>query len=114
MQVRKKGEFYFISNITGPRHNGLLISFFTDSETEVRPPVIEGLVPLDESRYEPLDGEPIFSEVVKGVQQANSQFGTNYQIKKIQYFLNDSPRPYIYSYMAFNIVRHLAQPGNED
>jgi hypothetical protein len=112
MNVSKRGAFYFISHITGPQHNALLISFLQDGDVDVPLPTIDALEAIGNDKHAPLDPEAIRREALEGVSEANEQFGVHYRVKQAKYYENDTPRKSIYRYLAFKLVGYLAHNVN--
>ena len=54
----------------------------------------------------------VVQNVIDGALTANTEFGSQFHPARIWYVKNDSPRPDLYQYAAFCIVRNLAtDPG---
>lgn len=99
VHVRKDGDFYKASRITGPTHNFLAIKF-GDSNIN-----IERLEPHNsDSTAVALDPETIKQEVLRGIERANKRLGTAYRAAIVQFVPDDSPPVSIYSLLAEEIV----------
>ena len=103
MQITQDGEYYKVWYVTGPRHNFLALSF--TSRTGVVLPKITALPPVGGCVHEPLDPDEIARAVLSGVEEANQELKTSYQVSEIQYVTNDTPSEIVYAFLAARIVR---------
>ena len=105
MNFTKLGSIHRVSRITGPQYNLLGVEFVKDQA--IAQPTIEALPQGDEPRYGPLDPAKILQAVLDGIQEANTQFNTNYRVARVQYGESDTPPEIVYQYMATKLIEHL-------
>lgn len=88
MQIIRQDDWLKAARITGPTHHYLGIRF--------------GIESLNDSR-------PVASVVLDSVAQANTDFGTSYQVSEIQLADGDKYNPSVYQMMAYQMVRYAAE-----
>lgn len=104
MQFIHDGTFHTVARITGPAHNMLSLHFISNGEQSV--PVVEQLKTVQNSS---LDSQSIVAEAQAGVNEANLQFGSSYQIAALKYADDDTPPESVYRLLAFSLVERLAK-----
>lgn len=119
MRIVRQGDFWFVEHITGPTHNALLVSFAEGNQGLA--PTIEALPLIGKSRPQDLGLNPdiILAKVLAGTDEGNRQFGTQYTVKEVRYYLDDSRPEAVYHYMALKLVEHFAnisggESGNKE
>lgn len=103
-RVIKQGEFYVRTWITGPTHNYLALKF------GVEPLCVEVVPPASgTSCCRPVDPDLVRAETLRGIQDANSEFGTNYTVEVLRYVPDDTANHAVYRHLAKVITkaRHL-------
>lgn len=108
MHFFRKDGFLAASIITGPKHNLLLMRLAGDSGAAVQ---AERLAAVAQCNHSLLDESALILAMQDGIAQGNAEFGTNYSVSHIQYVENDTKPEAVYAFLAFSIVRHLAQGG---
>lgn len=95
-----------VIRITGPTHNYLAIELNLDPlNSEI------SVVPLESKTQEasPLTAQSVKINVLRGVSDANDQFGTNYTVKRIEFIPDDSPPVEIYQMLAKRVIERLVK-----
>lgn len=105
----KINDFYTISRITGPKHNWLAVVL--DEQEPFTEPIVKRLSPVGECRHGELNEQKIVAHVIGGVQKANQQFGTQYQVRCLHYIENDCPPESVYEFLIRKIIEHLVNGG---
>jgi hypothetical protein len=106
MQFVRNGDLYQVVRITGPSHNVLGIEF-ADPSTPPMDAVIE--VADADLAMARLDLTEVRDNVLRGVQDANAEFATNFVVRRIRFVPTDSPPSETYHFLARSIVGHLAK-----
>jgi hypothetical protein len=101
MQFSHSGDTVQIVRITGPAHNLLRLQLGT------APGVIETRN-LDESGPAVLRTDEVEHEVLGGVAEANTLFGTSVGVRVIHYAASDTPPVSVYRDLARALVEHFA------
>lgn len=106
MQFSREGDWYQVIRITGPSHNllALKVGEIGTSEPEVDRLSVSNEAPM-------IDAEDVQKQVLEGVEEANTQLGTDYRVTAIRFVATDTPSSSIYSSLAKVIVEQLAQEG---
>lgn len=106
MQYMFDGKLYKVVKITGPKHNLLALGFSEDQES------IE-IVDLNKSIHDDVNivSSQVEKQVLKGIQEANDELGTNYKVAKIQFVSSDSPSDSIYIELSKLIIKRLKAGG---
>ena len=108
MIFSKRGGFYQVLRVTGPRHNFLAVELATGPQ-EAYPQV--GSRPGFCSGHGELDPAAIVSAVLEGLALANGTFNTSYEATSIEYHVGDNPPEEVYGVLAFQIVERLVSGG---
>ena len=107
MQYTRDKRFLMISRITGPTHNLLQLDLEQPSS-----PSIEGLAAIGAMPAKPLNAELVLQHVIAGVEAANKELGTSYQVGLVRFVVDDSRPESVYEMLAFALVKHLASGGH--
>ena len=103
MQFHSEENLYKVVCITGPTHNLLGLEFAKQVGEEV---ITEPII-LNANEPERLSADSVRNAVIMGVERANLDFSTDYQLRRIQFVVSDSSPVEVYSDLAWQIVRRL-------
>jgi hypothetical protein len=110
VKVIKDGQVYKVARVTGPTHNflGLVLSLnSTPTVPRVETMAVEALdvtaatIPKDE----------VVRQVLKGVAEANEEYGTQFRVDVIQYVPTDSRDDLVYMSLAKAIIEEATRHG---
>ncbi len=79
---------HIATRISHHRHNYLAIVFGTVSEKPISPITI--LPPQSGCDFNPLDVEKVLDAVLRGVEEGNKEFGTDYVVHGVQFVEDDT------------------------
>jgi len=99
------------TRISGPHHNYLAIVFAAQGETPAAKVV--ALPPIGNTQSRSLDECSVLREVLAGVADGNSECGTNYVAKFVQFVSDDTGPESIYREMAKAIVGDTSRIQND-
>ena len=101
-RVVKDGELYVASHITGPTHNLLKLRIVDESAPSL---TVRVLPPIGEcSHGNSLTAADVQPWIEVGVDHANRDLGTSYQVDYAEIVANDTPRSEVYHPLARMIV----------
>jgi hypothetical protein len=109
MQYHTDGIIFKVANISGPTHNFLGLEFCECDDGEL---IIESIT-LNSKEPVRLNSIDVQREVMKGLEKANQEFGTNYRLKRIQFAVSDTAPVEIYTQLVQNIVARLRSHPND-
>lgn len=103
MQYVFDGVFFKAVKITGPNHNLLGLSLNGSNDIKV--------TSLGEEADSCIDSDEVLRQVTEGIEDINSELGTKYSIKEIQFIHTDSPSDYIYNELTKSIITRIHEGG---
>jgi hypothetical protein len=109
MQYIFDGEFHKVIRITGPKHNLLGIAFTNEGGKTIE---VEALKKTDD-KGGTIDAEGVKEQVILGINEANTELGVNYNIRKIQFVPTDTPPISVYRDLAKEIVNKIKPSSPE-
>ena len=108
MGYHLRDGFFIATRITGPTHNFLGLKF------------CDRFVPPDDFVFDVIENEEkritreqVTTEVMAGLELVNRQLETNYHIKEIRVFSDDSPTVGVYGFLTRCIVYRLYRFPND-
>ena len=105
MTFGKSGRFYIVT-----RHNSFLAVELDNSGLADEPVVIP--LPAIYNFGNKLNPERVVIEVLKGVDEANQLFRTNYSVREIHYVEDDTPPESFYGDMVKKLIQRLESGEN--
>ena len=107
-RVVRRGHYFATQYITGPQYLSLMLDLQSE---RIADPFVTAF------HVCPINGQPdeatVRSAVLKGTDEANAEFGTNWHPLEIKYSYsgNDNKRCSLMSWAAYSTVKELAERG---
>ncbi len=111
MQFSRRDEFYQVSHITGPKHNFLALAIMNNRSANSAP-IITSLPSVGQCLHPPLNQQQILRAVMEGVSTANTRFGTQFAVQRVQYLANDTGPEGLYGVLALKLIERLVLEGS--
>lgn len=109
MMYTRTNDIYKITRLTGNQANLLGVSFAENSDSEKTPETIKWDLKNGESIR--TSAAEVLSQVLSGLKLVNQTLGKNYQLSKIYYVPQDSPKDSVYEFLTIKLIKHYHSEG---
>ena len=104
MMYTRTNDLYKIARSTGNQSNLLGVSFAENSDSEKTPETITWDLKNGESIR--TSAAEVLSQVISGLKLVNQTLVKNYQLSKIYYVPEDSPKDSVYEFLIIKLIKH--------